>query len=616
VVASNLEARLAENIQSTELAMQASRMREAIRDDAVDGRLAALSAELNASVAVKWASMRSLWEQQFGQLRQDHEVLAGEFGTFRDSTRALTLEGFNQLQQQQVQTDKDQDAKLCHLESKMQETLNHFEQRFEAFRADGEQTMVANAEASRRDVDDIRQETASKLAWLIQQAGHTRELVKEVENIPTRRVEWLIRGASRRAASLMRGLRGETPGSRPSSGTPGAAELAVGSPIFETGGASGLRLELRPSEVAFDSEIGEGSCAGSGIGDCDLLLWCHHRLHIVCRLSVGNESVQVEHTFDGDRPCIARRLATLFDQICAEDDTLRVGVEVLEVVREVAGGSSGSAAGEERAEEASDSLTLYRYLNHRILDLVESKVEVMRSRMVRRIEWRIENASTLRQAFPEGECLCSTTFAAAGMEGMQLVFYPAGYAGAKEGYCSYYLYCPAGSALRCWLAIGKQRREARLFFERDGFYGRTNFCRFDFCVDASEDCIVLVLDIDEAQQKVTQTLAHEIAHEAPAAHETGSRSPVERLQIGSKLTLKRTPGSKALEDVRQLPCIWTSRPQANLAEALEGFHALTDIRARKPLNKDGAFSHRGGRAPHPAGMATPPVLDRYLMYAA
>jgi len=284
-------------------------------------------------------------------------------------------------------------------------------------------------------------------------------------------------------------------------------------------------------------------------------------------------------------------------------------------------------------------LVSYRYLNHRMLDLVQNQVELMRSRMVRRIEWRVEQASALRRCFPEGECLCSTSFEAAGIEGLQLVFYPSGYVGARDGYCSFFLHCPAGSFLRCWLSIGKQRREGRLSFERPGFYGRTNFCRFEFCIDTSEDIVLLVLEIDEAQQNVTETMSHALAPTAAAASvETQARSTSPGLpglcpggvavecgsplpeRVDSSMKFRRNPGRSALEDVRQLPSIWTSRPQANLAEALEGFHTFNDLKARKAPGS-------GRRAPSSAGCrgdtATPlssaaPAhpAQKYIMYAS
>jgi len=95
----------------------------------------------------------------------------------------------------------------------------------------------------------------------------------------------------------------------------------------------------------------------------------------------------------------------------------------------------------------------HRHINNRLLEQVRVQVEHMKSRMVRRVEWRVEQASILRQCFPPGESIRSQEFDAAGIEGMQLIFYPSGYTGAAEGYCSLFLFAPAGVTLIlvvCW----------------------------------------------------------------------------------------------------------------------------------------------------------------------
>merc|ERR1719183_2313762 len=180
------------------------------------------------------------------------------------------------------------------------------------------------------------------------------------------------------------------------------------------------------------------------------------------------------------------------------DDTLRVGVEIIEAVRVIEKaassmavtqpaaladcevGSERHACGKERVA-LDASLLEHRYLNHGTLDLVKEQVSVMQSRMTRRVEWRVEQASLLPRCFPEGESMCSSAFEAAGLQGLQLVFYPSGHNGAKEGFCSFFLYCPGGSVLRCWLHAGSQKREARCAFDQPGCFGRTNFCRLENC---------------------------------------------------------------------------------------------------------------------------------------
>jgi len=351
-----------------------------------------------------------------------------------------------------------------------------------------------------------------------------------------------------------------------------------------------LQLGLRFLGAA--EEHAEGGLELLSPSDCTLSLWANRGLYLICRVYVGDSFVQIEHTFDGETPCETRRLCALRDQI--QDDSVRVGIEILEAVREVERLPRPISATTAREHTTvgdewpmpEGSLVCHRYLNHRMLDLVQGQVRKMQSRMVRRIEWRIEQASMLTRAFPEGQCICSTCFEAAGVEGLQLVFYPSGYNGAKEGFCSFFLRCPAGVALKCWLVVGKQRREAKLAFERSSFLGRTNFCRLDGNVEA-DDTALLVLEIEEARQAMTEILTHQppnaggsLAAEASVmtAHDSISSSPP---PIESSMKLERVPGQSTLTEVRQLPSIWTPKPVDNIAEALEGFHSFYDLKARK-----------------------------------
>merc|ERR1711977_447757 len=125
----------------------------------------------------------------------------------------------------------------------------------------------------------------------------------------------------------------------------------------------------------------------------------------------------------------------------------------------------------------------------------------MKTRAIRHVEWRIEQASELRSHFPRGQALCSKEFEAACLEGLQFQFYPSGHSKATEGYCSFFLYAPAGAALKFALQADPQRREvSQELADEPGCAGRTNFCLFDSCVDKDTDSVLLILDIDDAHQ--------------------------------------------------------------------------------------------------------------------
>jgi len=341
--------------------------------------------------------------------------------------------------------------------------------------------------------------------------------------------------------------------------------------------------------------VHQPAAEGEPGGDCEVCIWGPRGLSLVCRLHVGGAAVQRSHTFDGEGACASGRLGVLAD-LAAADGSVRLGVEILEATREVARepavqlvacDSSNTPRDQSvGGKQCGGDITLHRYLNHRTLDLVQGQVELMQSRMVRRIEWDVQQASLLQQCFPMGEAVCSTTFEAAGIQGLQLVFYPSGCSGARDGWCSCFVHCPAGSSLRCALWVGRQRREAKLAFEKQGHFGRTNFCRFDQCLDPSEDVVRLTLEIDEAQQQVTETLVHTAApHPPPGA--PPPQTPRQLSTISSSLRLTRAPGREELKSVRQLPSIWTGQPLSGIADSMDGFRTFGDLKAAPRKRGDG-----------------------------
>lgn len=465
----------------------------------------------------------------------------------------------------------------------------------------------------------LRSDHGTRLDELDVRTNYLTNIIAEVENIPTRRVDWHIKDAAARLAELaLRTRAPDAPQSEPPSWT---------SPIFEAAGAHELQLELqflRPSEVQREQD--QDSLAPRG--DCVLSLKADPGLFLVCRLYVGAAFAQVEHTFNAQgEPVCTKPICFIRDQIDKEG-ALVVGFEVLEAIRRAK--RTVPAPKEEGGQDVD--VLYHRYLNHRLLDIMQDQVDLIRSGMVRRIEWRLEKASQLRKCFPENECLCSTTFEAAGVDDLQLVFYPSGYLGAKEGFCSFFLHCPAGSMIKCWLSVGKHKREAKCGFEKPGYFGRTNFCRFENSIDP-DDTTLLVLEIDEAQWKIEEPMSHlskvctvSTKHNSRILEEDSMRSmppspdmaSIEK--VDSKLSRQRLPGGKTLQETRQLPSIWTSVPKADVFEALEGYKTFHDLKAPKRPMSTGT-SRKGGVAwkdPHPQ----PPYSSRnanphrYVMYAS
>lgn len=472
-------------------------------------------------------------------------------------------------------------------------------------------------------------ENRNRLGLLDNRATQLEHAVAGVENIPTRRIDWIIKDAAAQLAEMASQKHRST-------------SPYWLSPPFEAAGAHNFQFELRflsPVEIQANHE----KDSLDNQGDCVLTLKADPGLFLVCRLHVGTAFGQLEHTFEeGQKPCSTKALCYIRDQIDPKDGTVTVSLEILEAIRTVPREDGPAPASlETGALQPIGSMVAHRHLNHRTLDIMQDQVDLIRSGMVRRIEWRIEKASQMRKCFPENECICSTAFEAAGVQDLQLVFYPSGFTGAREGFCSFFLHCPAGSQLKCWLSVGKQRREARVSFDKTGYFGRTNFCRFDGCIDATDDTVLLVLEIEEAQQNIDESLSHpaklsmvSTKKADKTVHDDSSRPEVTHPphdsgpapeKIDSNLRLQRVPGNKTLQETRQLPSIWTSVPKADVYEAIDGFHSFNDIKTPRRPNSTAGTTRRPLKTsgvpwkeqqPAPLSARQTPDNQRYNMYSS
>eukprot|EP00913_Durusdinium_trenchii_P032043 g30010.t1 len=330
----------------------------------------------------------------------------------------------------------------------------------------------------------------------------------EVQNVPTRRVTWVIREASKKIRKpLLDDVKIQP-------------HVSWFSPLFDAGGCHGLQLELQVFR-SMDPPV-----EGQEAGDCAACLWATKGSNLVFKLGVGSRWQLLEKRFNGRVPYGTTRLCFFVDQINREDDTLSVSCEILEVLRELEAPLQPAApqppdwrtmtaprkhALEEQGKEVPEvdpaiarvredpplslegQLFYSMHINNRLYDQVKEQVDSMRCRLVKTVEWKIDKASMLRPCFPPGEALCSTDFGAAGIEGLHLLFYPCGYTGATDGYCSLFVSAPAGAMMKYHT------------FERPGAFGRTNFCQFETCVE--DDSILIRLDITEAHQDVVAKVA-------------------------------------------------------------------------------------------------------------
>lgn len=436
------------------------------------------------------------------------------------------------------------------------------------------------------------QSVDKRLVHLEQELPRVTDAVAEVENISTRRVDWIIQKASQKL--------------RPPRTSKAQLHASYFSPRFCCSGVSGLQLELQMFRK------GDPPVAGESEGDCAVFLWATKGLNITYKLSVAGKTVELQKAFNGRVPYGTQRFCFVKDQIHRETDTLQVSVEILEIVKQVdhVVTNPEPAPAEEPAEGEEElpadkrpldcTVRFRKNVNNRILDQVRHQVDLMRSRMVRKVEWRVEQASMLRRCFPEGEPICSTAFSAAGIEGLQLIFYPSGYEGATPGFCSFFVYAPAGATLRCSLTAGGQRREAHHSFEDAGAFGRTNFCRLEGVIE--DDTVLLGIEIEEAHQDLQAKVAHPTVQPGDARTLAQIEGTVPTA-VNSVVKLQRAPGKslKGMDDFKVLPSLWTAKPLTERGAANEKPRAFEDfsrtgVGAVSPL---GASMMRPGSSPGP-----------------
>lgn len=482
--------------------------------------------------------------------------------------------------------DHEQDERAQRAQSEIYLRLDRLDAALEEAAEKAETETKDAVEKADMTTTELRSYADSRLNGLDVETERLRNAMSEVENISTRRVEWVVKNVSSRL--------------KPGSAEKASLHTSWFSPKFDAAGAYGLQLELqlfRPSDPPVEDEQA---------GDCAVFLWASKGMSLSYKLYIGGKSQTLEKVFNGRVPYGTKRFCWLREQVNRQEDSLRIGVEILEAVREVEHiikpppprEIEGVEGGEVQPDALEGLVLMHRHVNNRMLDQVKTQVERMNSRMVRRIEWRVEQAAMLRRCFPPGEPICCKPFNAAGIEGMQLVFYPSGYKGATDGFCSLFLWCPAGASLKCWLHAGAQRRDATHAFGEPGAFGRTNFARFESVVSDDEDTVLIVLEVEEAHQDVVA----KVAHPSVVAGDTRSQGQIEGASngpINSVVKMKKVPGKPVpgLEDVRILPSLWSAKPVGDVGAPADGYHTMAELRK---------MARTSGAAPKQAGLAGAP----------
>jgi len=114
----------------------------------------------------------------------------------------------------------------------------------------------------------------------------------------------------------------------------------------------------------------------------------------------------------------------------------------------------------------------------------------------RRVEWTIGGITAKLNDTPKGDSLWSPKFRAAGIDGLQLEFFPKGREVTTfEGFCSMFLWCPDGTRIKYQLFVGNFVRAP----DEDEYkghigHGHSNFCPVMPEIDQSQDSIRVGVD--------------------------------------------------------------------------------------------------------------------------
>merc|ERR1712054_683952 len=111
-----------------------------------------------------------------------------------------------------------------------------------------------------------------------------------------------------------------------------------------------------------------------------------------------------------------------------------------------------------------------------------------------------------------------------------------------------------------------------------GAFGRTNFARFETIIDTESDTVTIALEIVEASQDVRGVAQHKVL---AGDVRDGTTDEIPQEGIGSVIKLQRTASKfNGLEDVQQLPSLWTNKAIGTIGGIPDGFHNMSEIQER------------------------------------
>lgn len=260
----------------------------------MDADLKASSAEIYAAAAVQELKTTTVLQEQdrlreaceadcrleCGGIRGDYDKLLGAVD--RSEARILERDAFHQ-------------ASLIEAEARMTVRMEQCVKALEELAMKCDELNLDTRSETQSRVKELQSDFDGRVGAVEVKMSSFDIAVAEAASGSTRRIEWLIKGATR--ALLPDG----------SSATPDVKRWL--SPKFEAAGALDMQLELQVI------------ASGGPSATCDvwLSLWGPSGLSLVFKLFAGDSNVQLKHSFDGSSGCVPRQLASLADALNLED---------------------------------------------------------------------------------------------------------------------------------------------------------------------------------------------------------------------------------------------------------------------------------------------------------
>ena len=245
---------------------------------------------------------------------------------------------------------------------------------------------------------------------------------------------------------------------------------SIWSPEFSAAGVRNLQIEFFP--------CGRESATLENF--CSVFFWCPEGTNIKYELFVGSHRrAPDEDVYETRMGHGHSNFCLLAAEIDKSDDSVIVGVEILDVQKEINYGSG------------------LRVIRPSLNKLMSRFTSVLENRHIGRIEWKITKISERMKNLPKGASMYSPVFSAANIRDMLIEFYPNGNANTlKDGYCALYLRCPEGTTVIVTLIVGEVRKgPISAKFDGNAGKGLPEFCPIGPQIDVNSDSLLVAIEL-------------------------------------------------------------------------------------------------------------------------